>query len=97
MRQNAGLDFGLGALNFELAGTLCLAWIIVYLIIMKGLHSSGKVSLKWRLCNGSSDVCLAPRSLVLIPGDWLTSLERNENISGELSSTARKKIGLGKF
>jgi hypothetical protein len=41
--QNQGLEFGLGALQWELVGTLLLAWIVVYLIIWKGLHSSGKV------------------------------------------------------
>ena len=33
----------LGGMNVNLLGTLTLAWIIVYLIIYKGLHSSGKV------------------------------------------------------
>ena len=35
----------LGGINLDLLGTLTLAWIIVYLIIYKGLHSSGKVQL----------------------------------------------------
>ena len=42
--MNAGIEHGLGSLNYELAGCLLLAWICVYLIIWKGLHSSGKVS-----------------------------------------------------
>ena len=42
--MNAGIEHGLGSLNWELAGCLLLAWICVYLIIWKGLHSSGKVS-----------------------------------------------------
>lgn len=33
----------LGGLNWELLGTLLLGWIIVYLIICRGLHSSGKI------------------------------------------------------
>ena len=33
----------LGGMQWELFGTLVLGWIIVYLIIWKGLHSSGKV------------------------------------------------------
>jgi solute carrier family 6 GABA transporter-like protein 6/8/11/12/13 len=33
----------LGGFQWELTGTLLLAWIIVYLIVWKGLHSSGKV------------------------------------------------------
>ena len=42
--MNAGIEYGLGTLNWELAGCLLLAWTCVYLIIWKGLHSSGKVS-----------------------------------------------------
>ena len=38
-----GLANGLGAVNWELVGTLFLSWVVVYLIIWKGLHSSGKV------------------------------------------------------
>jgi len=33
----------LGNMQWELAGTLFLAWVMVYLIIWKGLHSSGKI------------------------------------------------------
>merc|ERR1719422_189385 len=33
----------LGGMQWELFGTLVLGWIIVYLIIWKGLHSSGKI------------------------------------------------------
>ena len=44
LQMNAGIEHGLGSLNYELAGCLLLAWICVYLIIWKGLHSSGKVS-----------------------------------------------------
>lgn len=36
----------LGGIQWELLGTLTLGWIIVYLIIWKGLHASGKVSAK---------------------------------------------------
>ena len=37
----------LGGMQWELFGTLILGWIVVYLIIWKGLHSSGKVTLPW--------------------------------------------------
>jgi hypothetical protein len=37
-----GMD-DLGGMKWELFGTLVLAWLIVYGIIWKGLHSSGKV------------------------------------------------------
>jgi len=43
LQMNAGIEHGLGSLNYELAGCLLLAWICVYLIIWKGLHSSGKI------------------------------------------------------
>ena len=33
----------LGGFQWELVGTLLLGWVIVYLIVWKGLHSSGKV------------------------------------------------------
>ena len=44
-----GLANGLGAVNWELVGTLFLSWVVVYLIIWKGLHSSGKVLLAFVL------------------------------------------------
>ena len=34
----------LGGFKWDLLATLVLAWAIVYLIIWKGLHSSGKVT-----------------------------------------------------
>ena len=37
-----GMD-DLGGMQWGLLGTLCLGWLTVYLIIWKGLHSSGKV------------------------------------------------------
>ena len=43
LQQNQGLEFGLGSVQWELAGCLLVAWVCVYLIIWKGLHSSGKV------------------------------------------------------
>ena len=36
----------LGGMQWELLGTLVMAWLVVYLIIMKGLHASGKVNSK---------------------------------------------------
>lgn len=43
LRMNQGIEFGLGAMNWELVACLLLAWILVYGIIAKGLHSSGKI------------------------------------------------------
>jgi len=37
-----GMD-DLGGMQWGLLGTLCLGWITVYMIIWKGLHSSGKI------------------------------------------------------
>ena len=41
--MNGGLEYGLGSIQWELAGCLALAWLCVYGIIAKGLHSSGKI------------------------------------------------------
>ena len=38
----SGID-DLGGIQWELLGTLTMGWVIVYLIIWKGLHASGKV------------------------------------------------------
>lgn len=43
LQQNLGMEHGLGGIQWELAGCLFLAWVCVYLIIWKGLHSSGKI------------------------------------------------------
>ena len=40
---NGGLEEGLGGIQWELVGCLGLAWFMVYLIVWKGLHQSGKV------------------------------------------------------
>ena len=39
---NSGLENGLGGVQWELVG---LAWLMVYLIVWKGLHQSGKVDI----------------------------------------------------
>ena len=38
-----GLEAGLGGVQWELVACLGLAWLMVYLIVWKGLHQSGKV------------------------------------------------------
>ena len=46
-RRVLGITEGIqdpGGVQWELLGTLVLAWLTVYLIIMKGLHASGKVT-----------------------------------------------------
>ena len=43
LQINKGIEFGLGSIQWELAGTLLLGWIIVYIIVCRGLHQSGYV------------------------------------------------------
>lgn len=38
-----GVENGLGTVQWELMGTLVLAWFLVYLIVWKGLHQSGYI------------------------------------------------------
>ena len=44
LMANNGLEEGLGSVQWELVGCLGLAWLMVYLIVWKGLHQSGKVT-----------------------------------------------------
>ena len=46
---NGGLEEGLGGIQWELLGCLGLAWLMVYLIVWKGLHQSGKVRYIFRI------------------------------------------------
>lgn len=43
LQLSTGLD-DLGGMQWELLGCLLLGWLLVYLIICRGLHQSGKVS-----------------------------------------------------
>ena len=43
LQLNEGVEFGLGTVQWELLGCLALAWLCVYGIIARGLHSSGKI------------------------------------------------------
>ena len=43
LQKNDGVEHGLGTVQWELLGCLFIAWVCVYLIIAKGLHSSGKI------------------------------------------------------
>lgn len=43
LQANAGIEYGLGMIQWELAGTLLLGWTIVYLIVWRGLHQSGYI------------------------------------------------------
>lgn len=37
---NGGIEYGLGTIQWELAGTLLGSWIILYMIVWRGLHKS---------------------------------------------------------
>ena len=37
------MEYGLGMIQWELAGTLLGGWIIVYMIVWRGLHQSGYI------------------------------------------------------
>ncbi|TRY72221.1 hypothetical protein TCAL_03876 [Tigriopus californicus] len=43
LQANDGIEFGLGGMQWELVGSLFLGWLIVYLIIRRGLHQSGYI------------------------------------------------------
>ena len=43
LRINEGIEYGLGNIQWELAGTLLLGWVIVYIIVCRGLHQSGYI------------------------------------------------------
>ena len=56
----------LGGMNWDLLATLSLSWLIVYLIIWKGLHSSGKVQLVRNWSDVRADVHLKNRVSLLV-------------------------------
>merc|ERR1712241_552118 len=43
LQANEGIEYGLELIQWELAGTLFLGWVIVYLIVWRGLHQSGYI------------------------------------------------------
>ena len=43
LQVNEGIEFGLGMVQWELAAALLGGWIIVYLIVWRGLHQSGYI------------------------------------------------------
>ena len=77
LQQNAGLEHGLGGMQWELAGCLVIAWVVVYLIIAKGLHSSGKIIWFTALFPYFVMFILLGRALTL-PGPAKFSLTRNQ-------------------
>ena len=43
LKISSGIDDGVFNMRWELFGYLALAWIVVYFVVWKGLHNSGKV------------------------------------------------------
>ena len=43
LQINSGIEFGLGNLQWEMAGALFGGWFLVYLIVWRGLHQSGYI------------------------------------------------------
>jgi len=43
LHANQGIEYGLGMIQWELAGTLLLGWLLVYMIVWRGLHQSGYI------------------------------------------------------
>ncbi len=52
----------MGGIRWELLGCLALSWLLVFLVLIKGVRSSGKVGTVYRvgLCGGEvGRLCLA--------------------------------------
>ncbi len=43
LQINGGIEYGLGNLQLEMAGALLGGWLLVYLIVWRGLHQSGYI------------------------------------------------------
>ena len=43
LQMNNGIEFGLGNVQWEMAGALFGGWFLVYLIVWRGLHQSGYI------------------------------------------------------
>ncbi len=41
--MNEGIEYGLGAMQWEMAAALLGGWALVYLIVWRGLHQSGYI------------------------------------------------------
>ena len=43
LQMNQGIEFGLGNVQWEMAGALFGGWFLVYMIVWRGLHQSGYI------------------------------------------------------
>ena len=44
LKISSGIDDGIFNMRWELFAYLLLAWVVVYFVVWKGLHNSGKVN-----------------------------------------------------
>ena len=43
LKINEGIEYGLGAMNWEMVAALFGGWFLVYMIVWRGLHQSGYI------------------------------------------------------
>ena len=79
LQANQGIEFGLGLIQWELAGTLLLGWVIVYMIVWRGLHQSGYIIWFTALFPYFVMITLLVRALTLEGA--ITGLEAYVNVS----------------
>jgi len=105
LQQNEGLEFGLGGFQMELVGCLVLSWLVVYAIISKGLHSSGKIIWFTALFPYAVMAVLLVRAVTLegamsglayyVHVDWSKLLEGTTWIDGATQIFFAYSIGMG--
>ncbi|XP_026282924.1 sodium- and chloride-dependent GABA transporter 1-like [Frankliniella occidentalis] len=104
LQLSAGLD-ELGGMQWELLGCLLLGWLLVYLIICRGLHQSGKIVWFTALFPYAIMLVLAGRAVTL-PGavdglvfllvpDWSSLLSAGPWIDGATQIFFSYSIGVG--
>ncbi|XP_034252061.1 sodium- and chloride-dependent GABA transporter 1-like isoform X2 [Thrips palmi] len=104
LQLTAGLE-DLGGMQWELLGCLLLGWLLVYLIICRGLHESGKIVWFTALFPYAIMLVLAGRALTL-PGaldglvflvvpDWGALLSAGPWIDGATQIFFSYSIGVG--
>ena len=105
LQINHGLEEGLGSIQWELFACLVLAWLCVYGIIAKGLHSSGKIIWFTALCPYFMMAILLVRALTLegalagleyyITTDWKKLLEGTTWIDAVSQVVFAYSVGMG--
>ena len=69
LQINEGIEYGLGNIQWELAGTLLLGWLLIFVIVCRGLHQSGYVVWVTALSPYLVIIILLIRALTL-QGSW---------------------------